>query len=103
MPQPIAIPQPIAQPKPYFCKICALRKDASTGHKKYKRKSWCPKMDISFNDWLRNSVFTISLVFLLLATKVGRLLGLVDSGTGGLLERNSFSINIIFTKTKIKK
>ena len=29
-------------------------------------------------------------------------LGLVDSGTGGLLERNSFSIIITFTKMKIK-
>jgi hypothetical protein len=29
-------------------------------------------------------------------------LGLVYSGTGGLLERNSFSINITFTKIKIK-
>ena len=30
------------------------------------------------------------------------MLGLVDSGTVGLLERNSFSINITFTKMKIK-
>ena len=29
-------------------------------------------------------------------------LGLDNSGTGGLLERNSFSINITFTKMKIK-
>ena len=31
------------------------------------------------------------------------LLGLVDSGTGGLPERNSFSVNITFTKIKIIK
>ena len=30
-----------------------------------------------------------------------RTLGLVDSGTGGWLERNSFSINITFTKMKL--
>ena len=37
-----------------------------------------------------------------LAYYVIHIIGLVDSGTGGLLEQNSFSFNITFTKMKIK-